>query len=196
VKLVVGLGNPGSRYASTRHNVGFRVLARVAERNGIALDQDRFGGRFGRGAISAEGRSVPDVGLLAPLTYMNLSGESVAEALLRLPVGDRTSDLLVVFDDVDLPFGRLRIRASGGAGGHRGLASVIEHVGDGGFPRLRFGVDRPPPGVDTVEHVLSPFSQDELERLDALLSTAARAVESVLVEGVVPAMDRFNPETP
>lgn len=196
MKLVVGLGNPGSRYAPTRHNAGFRVVERVARRQGILLDEDRFLGRFGCGAVASEGGAAPDVGLLMPLTFMNRSGESVVAALEALPVGDPASDLLVVLDDVDLPFGRLRIRGSGGAGGHRGLGDVIARLGHGDFPRLRFGIDRPPPGVDTVEHVLMPFSDSESDRLDGLIDAAAAAVESVLVDGVVPAMNRFNREAP
>ena len=124
MKLVVGLGNPGPRYADTRHNVGVRVLERFAREHGLALDARRFGSRFGSGWL-AGGEPRLAVALLAPETFMNRSGEAVAEAVAELGLADVAGDLLVVLDDVDLPFGRLRLRAAGGAGGHRGLADVI-----------------------------------------------------------------------
>lgn len=188
MKLVVGLGNPGRRYAGTRHNVGFRVVERFAARHRIALDQTKFEGRFGRGrALGA------DVGLLLPETFMNLSGRSVAEALRLLPVGDPQDDLLVVFDDVDLPFGRIRIRPGGGAGGHKGLRDIVARLGRDDVPRLRFGVGRPPhPGQDTADWVLQDFADVEQGELVARLDDAARAVECVLAEGLAAAMNRWN----
>jgi PTH1 family peptidyl-tRNA hydrolase len=193
VKLVVGLGNPGRRYAATRHNVGFRIVERFAERHGIELDSARFQGRFGRGRVRCDG-AVLDVGVLEPETFMNLSGDCVAEALRRLPVADPASDLLVVVDDVDLPLARLRIRPRGGGGGHRGLTHVIERLGSGDFPRLRFGVGRPPPEMDTADYVLQRFAPDEESTVEASLATAAQAVDALLCEGVGPAMNRFNRE--
>jgi len=187
VKLVVGLGNPGPRYADTRHNVGFRIVLHLAATRGIPLDRRRFGGAFGRERL----RGV-EVALLAPLTWMNLSGDAVAEALAGLPVEDPARDLLVVFDDVDLPFGRLRLRPRGGGGGHRGLTHVIERLGHGGFPRLRFGVGRPEGALDTADWVLSPFSADEERALAERIPEAAAAVEAALLEGLVPAMNRYN----
>jgi len=188
MKLVVGLGNPGRRYAATRHNVGFRVVERFAERHRIALDQKKFEGRFGRGRAAGA-----DVGLLLPETYMNLSGQSVAEALRLLPVGDVADDLLVVFDDVDLPFGKIRIRPSGGAGGHKGLRDILARLGREDVPRLRFGVGRPPhPGQDTADYVLQAFADAEQGELVARLDDATRAVECVLAEGIAPAMNRWN----
>ena len=187
MKLVVGLGNPGRRYAATRHNVGFRIVERFAEKGGVAVDRRRFDGRFGRGRVSGV-----DLAILEPETYMNLSGESVAEALHRLPVQDVRSDLLVVSDDTDLPFGRLRIRPGGGAGGHKGLADIIECIGSQDFPRLRFGVGRSPTGADTADHVLQGFARDEEDLLPERLEEAARAVAVVVVEGIAAAMNRFN----
>ena len=192
MKLVVGLGNPGRRYASNRHNVGFRIVERFARNRGIDLSTRRFGGRFGHGRIEdREGENI-DVGALLPETFMNRSGEVVALALRYLPVGDPSEDVIVVYDDVDLPFGRLRIRPSGSSAGHRGLEDVIQYLGGGGFPRLRFGVDRPEDAMETAEYVLQDFSAQEQRELGTHIDTAVEALETMLVEGVIPAMNRFN----
>jgi len=202
VKLVVGLGNPGPRYASTRHNAGVRVLEALARDLGIALEPSPFEdvvGALGRGTLDA----TPDapavaVALLAPHTFMNRSGRAVAAALARLPIGNPAGDLLVILDDVDLPFGRLRLRPAGSAGGHRGLADVLGHLGRRDVPRLRFGVGRPPEGRETVDYVLDPFSAQEERALPRLLERAAGAVRDALRQGVVRAMEHTNraPEPP
>ncbi len=192
MKLLVGLGNPGPRYAATRHNVGFRVVERWARRRDLELEGERFGGRFGSLRVAeADGGAGCEVGVLEPLTWMNRSGVAVQEALLELPV-DPASDLLVALDDVDLPFGRLRLRPGGGAGGHRGLADIVATLGRSDLPRLRFGVGRPEQAMDTADWVLEPFAPAEEERLPELLETAADAVEAVLRSGVEPAMNHFN----
>ena len=191
MKLVVGLGNPGPRYADTRHNVGVRVIERFARDHGLALDAHRFDSRFGSGEAMHGGARLA-VALLAPETFMNRSGEAVAEAVAQLGVADVASDLLVVLDDVDLPFGRLRLRASGGAGGQRGLADVIEQLGRRDFARLRFGVGRPAGDQETSDHVLEQFSAQERERLPALYERAARATAVALRAGVAAAMNEFN----
>jgi PTH1 family peptidyl-tRNA hydrolase len=187
LKLVVGLGNPGSRYAATRHNVGARIVERLAERHRIDLAGRRFEGRFSRGRLAGE-----DVGLLLPETWMNESGLAVAQALRGLPMADPTTDLLVAYDDVDLPFGRLRLRAGGGAGGHRGMDDVLARLGRRDLPRLRFGVGRPPPLRETTDWVLEPFTRQEEVALPGLLDRAAAAVESFVGEGIEAAMARFN----
>jgi len=188
MKLVVGLGNPGRRYAGTRHNVGFRVAERLAERNRIALSSQKFEGRFGRGRVGDV-----EVGILAPETFMNLSGAAVAEALRYLPVDDWRDDLLVVSDDVDLPFPRLRLRPGGGAGGHKGLRDIISRIGGDAFARLRFGVGRPPDErIDTADHVLQGFSRAEEKELRGRLDEAAECIEAWLRDGVQAAMNRFN----
>ena len=188
MKLVVGLGNPGPEYADTRHNVGFRIVERLAERHALRLRPERrFHGRFADGVV----RGVA-VGILEPHTWMNLSGRAVLAAVDALPLGDLASDLLVVIDDLDLPFGRLRVRPGGGAGGQKGLADIQERLGRSDFPRLRFGIGRPAPGEDPVDHVLSPFAPPEAAALDERLDAAADAIESVLVDGVALAMNRFN----
>ena len=191
MKLVVGLGNPGPRYADTRHNVGVRVLERFAREHGLALDARRFGSRFGSGSL-AGGQPPIAVALLAPETFMNRSGEAVAAAVAELAIEDTASDLLVVLDDVDLPFGRLRLRAAGGAGGHRGLADVIERLARSDFARLRFGVGRPTPDQDTADHVLEAFSSEEQAVLPERIERAARAIGAALRLGVAAAMNEFN----
>lgn len=189
MKLIVGLGNPGVRYAETRHNVGFRVLERFAERHGLDLAHERYEGRWAEG--SAIG--VP-VALLAPLTWMNLSGEAVAGAVHGLRELDVARDLVVVYDDLDLPFGRLRLRAAGGAGGHRGVASIILSLDTKRFARLRFGIGRPPTGVDPVDWVLSPFDPEQRAALPSRIERAVDVVDGWLADGVEAAMNRFNRE--
>lgn len=183
--LIVGLGNPEPRYLPTRHNVGWRILHRLAARHGIALEASRYAGRFGRGRVGGE-----EVGLLEPHTFMNRSGEAVELALEHLDLDERS--LLVLSDDLDLPFGTLRLRPSGGAGGHRGLADVIDAVGSGEFPRLRFGIGRPPAGEDPIDWVLAPFDAEEEEALPARVDEAVDALETLLADGVTQAMNRFN----
>ncbi len=188
MKLIVGLGNPGRRYAATRHNVGFRVVERFAERQRLSLSSKKFDGRFGRGDVGGV-----EVGILEPETFMNLSGASVAAALRYLPVDDWKTDLLVVSDDVDLPFGKLRIRPGGGPGGHNGLKDIIAHLGGDAFARMRFGVGRPGDArVETADHVLQGFSDDEEKVLRGRLDAAAEAIETWLFDGLQTAMNRFN----
>jgi PTH1 family peptidyl-tRNA hydrolase len=127
---------------------------------------------------------------------MNLSGRAVVAAVDALPLGDLASDLVVLYDDLDLPFGRLRVRPGGGAGGHNGLGDIQDRLGRSDFPRLRFGIGRPPPGEDPVEYVLAPFDAAQRAALDACLALAADAVEAMLAEGVATAMNRFNASRP
>lgn len=186
---MVGLGNPGPEYEATRHNVGFRVVERLASRCGATLSRDkRLHGRAGRARIAGR-----DVLLLAPETWMNRSGLAVEAAIAAHPL-DPASELLVVYDDLDLPFGRLRLRPGGGAGGHNGLADVIDRLGRNDFARLRFGIGRPPPGIEAVEWVLAPWNRDEAASLGDHLERAADAVEALLADGIGPAMSRFNRE--
>jgi PTH1 family peptidyl-tRNA hydrolase len=192
VKLVVGLGNPGPAYTASRHNAGFRIVERLAARHGIALAHERrFHARYGEGAV----RGVA-TGILEPLTYMNLSGRAVLVAVSALALDDVAADLLVAYDDLDLPFGRLRIRPGGGAGGHNGLADVQDRLQRSDFARLRFGIGRPPPGEDPIAYVLAPFSDAEAEVLEARIDAAAGAAEAVLEDGVERAMSRFNAAAP
>lgn len=189
MKLVVGLGNPGRRYARTRHNLGFLLLDRIAEARGIRIGDDRCESLVGRGVWERE-----SLVLAKPQTYMNNSGVAAAALLRRFRV--RGADLVVAYDDLDLPFGRLRIRCGGSAGGHRGLASILQHVADRDFVRLRMGIGRPPAGVDPVEYVLSRFSAEEQQSLEEVLSRAEEALESIVLKGPVRAMEDFNRQEP
>ena len=171
VRLCVGLGNPGIEYAMTRHNVGWLAIDTLLERlKGDETCEYRFSGMLW-GPFNIESEKVY---LLKPLTYMNLSGRSVAQAAKGLSV--KTSDILVVYDDVNLPFGKLRLRAKGSAGGHNGMASVIAALGTLEIPRLRIGTGKGEPTEDLVSFVLSPFDDDEIRILPEILERAARAI--------------------
>ena len=189
MKLVLGLGNPGRRYTRTRHNLGFLLLDRIAEARGIRIGDERCESLVGRGEWEQE-----SLVLAKPQTYMNNSGLAAAALLRRFRV--RGADLVVAYDDLDLPFGRLRIRCGGSAGGHRGLASILQHVADRDFVRLRIGIGRPPEGFDAVDYVLSRFSPEEQDSLDGLLAKAAEAVEAIVLDGPVRAMESFNRQGP
>ena len=185
MKLIVGLGNPGRRYRGTRHNVGWEVLARLADRAGIRVNEDEGFAEVGRGAIGSQ-----RVLLARPVTYMNVSGEAVRDLRRRHRL--RPADILIIVDDIDLPLGRLRLRAGGSAGGHNGLKSVIEALGTTEFPRLRVGIGRPPLGVDPAEFVLTRFTDGEAATVQESLTRAVEAVEMAVTEGVGAAMNRYN----
>jgi len=189
MKMVVGLGNPGEQYAGTRHNAGFEVVERLARRAGATWRRSRQA--VAQCAV-AEWTGGDRVLLVKPLTYMNASGEAVA-ALARWH-RLRPSEIVVVYDDVDLPLGAVRVRARGGSGGHRGMASVIEQLGDEGIPRVRIGIGRGRGDRDTVAHVLSRFEADERPLAEAAMDRAAAAVDAVLTHGVERAMNEFNAE--
>jgi peptidyl-tRNA hydrolase, PTH1 family len=187
VRLVIGLGNPGDRYAATRHNVGWRVLDELARRwravevASVAGVYEARRGRVGDGAVA----------LLRPQTYMNLSGEAL-ERWIREAAEQPPEDLLVVSDDVYLPLGTLRLRARGSSGGHRGLESIEAALGHRDFARLRVGVGA---GVDAEgmrEHVLEAFGPDEEPQVDEAVKRAADAVECWAIDGIDRAMNRFN----
>lgn len=182
IALVAGLGNPGAQYAGTRHNVGFDVLDIVAQRRGVKWTRNR---QF-LGEIASSG----GLHLLKPLTFMNLSGESVGRLARYYKI--EPSQILVVVDDIALDLGRLRIRFAGSAGGHNGLKSVIEHLGTDQFPRLRIGVGAVGGGQDVVDHVLSGFTPDEREKIKRTLDRAADAVEHACSSGLEPAMNFYN----
>jgi len=184
MKLIVGLGNPGRQYENSRHNVGFRVVEELARRWRIDIARRAFSGNLGRGRIQER-----PVVLLQPATYMNLSGRSVREAVTFYKL--ELEDLLVVVDDLALPIGRLRLRARGSSGGHKGLTSVINELGSETFARLRVGIDRAEEG-SAVSHVLGSFSADEGERIGRVIPRAADAAECWLTDGVENAMNKFN----
>jgi PTH1 family peptidyl-tRNA hydrolase len=185
--LVVGLGNPGAQYERTRHNAGFAVLGRLAARHGARFRRSWLGARGETAQIQLGGTAVT---LLRPLTFMNLSGEAVRPLLRR--EGLAPEDILLVYDDMDLPPGRLRLRAGGGSGGHRGVASVISAAGSEAVGRVRVGIGRPAPGVDAAEYVLSVIPPDGRAAWEQALERAADAVEVVCRDGLEAAMARFN----
>ncbi len=184
-KLVVGLGNPGKKYAGTRHNVGFEVLERIARRIDASGPRSRFSGLLYEGQY--EGTKLL---LLAPGTFMNLSGRSVEEAVryLKLPL----ENLLVICDDFNLPLGRVRFRPEGSAGGQRGLANIIEQLGTSSVPRLRVGIGPLPSDGNPVDFVLGQFTGAEREVLEPVLEHASRAVLDWVQHGIRYCMDRYN----
>jgi PTH1 family peptidyl-tRNA hydrolase len=181
--IVVGLGNPGTEYISTRHNIGFRCVEHLAERNGIALSEKRRHALLGKGFF----KDLPIV-VAKPKTFMNSSGEAVRYLIQRF--GSPQKKILIISDDMDLPIGQLRIRMAGGSGGHRGLDSIIEQLGNDGFSRLRVGVGRPM--NEALNHVLGDFSEREEETLSSSITLCAEAIESWLTEGIERTMNRFN----
>ncbi|HEY3369041.1 MAG TPA: aminoacyl-tRNA hydrolase [Symbiobacteriaceae bacterium] len=187
MKLIVGLGNPGAKYANTRHNVGWMALDAFAKKRGVTTDKNGFHGVYGeiRGATPDE-----RVILLKPLTYMNLSGQAVAAAARFFKVAQ--ADLLVIYDDLDLAPGKLRMREKGSAGGHNGMKSIIQDLGTQEFPRLRLGIGRPAPGWEVVDWVLTSFKGDDEAAIAGALPKAVEAVECWLSEGLLQAMTRFN----
>jgi peptidyl-tRNA hydrolase, PTH1 family len=183
-KLVAGLGNPGPKYLWTRHNAGFIVLDELSRRSGIPVGRKTFSGLYGEGDWQGD-----RLFLLKPQTFMNLSGRSVNPALNfhRLSL----QDLLVIHDDLDIPFGRVKIKEGGGHAGHNGLRSLMQEMGSGEFLRIRIGIGRPPRG-DAADYVLSPFSMDEQVQLPRLLDGVVELLEVLLMEGTLKAMTLFN----
>lgn len=185
-KLIVGLGNPGERYVSHRHNVGFRVVEALAHTYRLSFSrQKRFQARVAEGRIAGQ-RAI----LAKPQTFMNLSGRAVGR-LVRAR-GIELDRLLVVYDDLDLPLGRLRLRPEGGAGGHKGMRSITDALGSQAFARLRIGIGRPPGQMDPADYVLRPFQEQENPVLAQVVERAVAAIECWLAEGLVVAMDEFN----
>ncbi|CAA0838674.1 Peptidyl-tRNA hydrolase- chloroplastic [Striga hermonthica] len=174
--LIVGLGNPGKRYAGTRHNVGFELIDYIAEEEGIAMSTVSFKSTFGKGFIG----DVP-VMLAKPQTFMNASGESVGAIVsyYKIPL----NQVLVMFDDMDLPFAKLRLLPKGGHGGHNGMKNIINHFkGSRDFPRLRIGIGRPPGKMDPINFVMRPFNKDEREELDFTFQTGLEAVRMLMAD--------------
>jgi PTH1 family peptidyl-tRNA hydrolase len=189
VKIVLGLGNPGKKYERTRHNLGFMIVDRIAAQKNISICTKKCRSLVGEWTLLGE-----KVLLAKPQTFMNLSGEAVEELVRAFSLG--IDDLLVVHDDMDLSFGRIRIRTRGGSAGHRGLQSILSALGSENFLRVRVGVGHPPVGVDPIDYLLFPFSEEEAALLDPTLQRAAEAVKSILEEGVSRAMERFNRSQP
>jgi PTH1 family peptidyl-tRNA hydrolase len=185
MKIVVGLGNPGAKYRGTRHNVGFEVVAELANRHGGGTPSLKHEAELVE--VFAEGEKLP---LVAPQTYMNLSGKSVWPLVdfYKLPL----EDLLVVCDDLNLDAGRLRLRASGSAGGQKGLSHIIQRLGSEDFPRLRIGIGRPPGRMDAADYVLAKFLSEERDLMEEAIKTAADGVEFWVRDGCEQAMNKIN----
>lgn len=182
--LIVGLGNPGRGHLYNRHNIGFMAVDRLAARHAIDLTRAQNKAIVGSGRVG--GRAVI---LAKPQTFMNLSGESVGPLLnyYRIP----PSNLLVIYDELDIPFGVIRLREKGSAGGHNGMRSIIQHLGNE-FARLRLGIGRPPGRMDAAAYVLQDFGREELPLVSELLSTAVEAAESFIHDGITLTMSRYN----
>lgn len=192
MKCLIGLGNPGKRYAFTRHNVGYMVIDRIVQELGLKYTETRFSsiasGKVSSGLEDAEPFQVL---LVKPAVYMNRSGVAVAEILEDFPI--LIQDILVIHDDMDIPFGRIRFKRKGSSGGHRGVQSIIDLTGQSDFPRLKVGIGRPEPGMDPAEHVLGEFDDDDL--LSEVVETAACAAIMCLTSGPDRAMNRYNRES-
>ncbi len=183
--IIVGLGNPGKQYEHTRHNVGFEVIDRLAEKHDILMTERKHRAICGKGLIGGQ-----KVMLVKPQTFMNLSGESVKSAVDFYQIG--TDELIVVYDDVSLSPGQLRIRRSGSAGGHNGIKNIIAQLGTQEFPRVKVGVGEKPDRMDLADYVLSHFSKGEWEMMEDAFKEAADAVEVMIADGADAAMNRFN----
>lgn len=185
MKLVAGLGNPGEQYQATRHNIGFMVAERFAARCGIQLKKKGHQGVYGVGRCDGEETSV-----LLPQTYMNLSGASVGSCLKSLGVDP--GDLIVIHDDIDLPFGQLKFKSGGGHGGHNGIRHIRQVLGHGDFVRCKIGVGRPAEGGEVVSHVLKPFNAVERKLLNQVLDGAVDALQVFIKRGLTVAMNEYN----
>lgn len=185
--LIIGLGNPGAEYRQNRHNIGFMVIDQLAQALSISLQRVKFKAITGTGKF--EGRRVI---LAKPQTYMNASGESVGplSRYFKVPL----NQLMVVHDDLDIPFGSLRIRPMGGTSGQKGMKSIVEKLGSQDFPRMRIGIGRPPGRMDPADYVLQNFKNDELTTRDEVLDSATAAIKLFILEGLDKAMNTFNGE--
>ncbi|MCH5585856.1 aminoacyl-tRNA hydrolase [Shimazuella sp. AN120528] len=189
MKVIVGLGNPGKKYELTRHNIGFWAVDQLSEKWNILFQKEKWHSAVAEGIVNGE-----KVFLLKPLTYMNLSGEAVGAAMRFLKLAPE--DLLVIFDDMDIPLGQLRLRQKGSSGGHNGMKSIISHLGTDQFNRIKIGIDRPPAGMKVVDYVLEPFSEiDHLVAADAAIA-AANATNEWLKNDFLIAMNKYNGAVP
>jgi PTH1 family peptidyl-tRNA hydrolase len=185
VKVIVGLGNPGRKYELTKHNVGFWAVDQLSDKWNLPFQKEKWHSAVAEGVVNGE-----KVYLLKPLTYMNLSGEAVGAVMrfLKLPI----EDLLVIFDDMDIPLGQLRLRKKGSSGGHNGMKSLIQHLGTEQFNRIKIGINRPPSPMTVVDYVLAPFSDlDHTIAADAAIASAEAANEW-LRNDFLSAMNKYN----
>lgn len=185
VKLIIGLGNPGKPYEHTRHNIGFDVIDELANRWNAPLNQTKFNGMYAT-LHRPEGKIM----LVKPLTYMNLSGECVRPLMDYFNI--EIEDIIVIYDDLDLETGKLRLRGKGSAGGHNGIKSLIQHLGTQEFNRIRVGVDRPPVGMKVADYVLSKFSKEDQPTVKEAVDKSCDAIETALNKPFLEVMNKFN----
>jgi len=185
MKAIVGLGNPGPRYRYTRHNIGWMVLDRLATRWGASKPRMARHAEVQSCSLGGE-----EIVLVKPQTFMNDSGLAVKAVVQK--DGLPPEHVFVIYDDLDLQFGRIRLRAEGSSGGHNGIRSIQQHIGQVPFPRMKVGIGRPPAGVDPVDHVLTSFKPDERPVIEEAIERAADATECWLTDGIDAAMNRFN----
>lgn len=183
--VVIGLGNPGRKYAETRHNVGFCVVELLALRHKIKMTKLKFKALYGEGVVFGK-----RVMLVMPQTYMNLSGESVRDIINWYKIS--VKNIIIIYDDIDLPIGKIRVRPKGSAGTHNGMRSVIYQIMSDEFPRVRVGIDKPPEGWDLADYVLSKFAKEDKGKIAQAVVNAADAVETIIGSGINEAMNKFN----
>lgn len=186
--IIVGLGNPTKEYAATRHNIGFDAITKIADDYNISLDMKKHKSLCGRGYIEGE-----KVVLVQPQTYMNLSGEAVRELKDFYKVDN--SEIIIIYDDISLDVGQIRIRTKGSAGGHNGIKSIINHLGSDEFPRIKIGVGDKPKGWDLADYVLGRFSGEEDIVMRDVLERTSKACKCMITEGLDVAMNQFNKKT-
>ncbi|WP_026908536.1 aminoacyl-tRNA hydrolase [Paucisalibacillus globulus] len=185
MKCIIGLGNPGKKYEATRHNIGFMVIDELLSRHNLNLNKDKFKGKYAIETINGE-----KVILLEPQTYMNLSGESLRPLMEYYDIN--VEDVLVIYDDLDIPTGKVRLRQKGGHGGHNGIRSIIDHLGTKDFKRIRLGVGRPTSPIPVVDYVLGSFPKEEQVAVQESIQKAADACEKWLNKQFEEVMNEFN----
>ena len=184
--IIVGLGNPTKEYYNTRHNIGFDVIDKLADMYSISVLEKKHKALVGKGMINGQ-----KVILAKPQTYMNLSGESVRELVDYYKIDEET-ELIIIYDDISLDVGQLRIRKKGSAGGHNGIKSIIQHLGTDVFPRIKMGVGEKPKGYDLADYVLGHFKKEERIIMDESIITASKAIELMVIDEIGEAMNQYN----
>ncbi len=187
MKLIIGLGNPGREYANTRHNIGFEAVDALAQDYSISVTKNKFKALYGEGKVGNK-----KVILVKPQTYMNLSGESVKAFATWHKI--KPEDILVIYDDVSLPPGKLRIRTKGSAGGHNGIKSIIQHLGTNEFERIKVGIGEKPQGWNLADYVLSRFTNAEMKTIYETMAEIVGATTTIMENGIEDAMNKYNPK--